>query len=155
MSYELPEECFICGSDKYHIYHSLINICNACEEMINNGEMTVYKKVQVHVAHFIPGHTKCGNMHGHALDIVVGIRGKMDFVNGMVIDFGVLKEVLQKEIVDVFDHGCMNNIIPCPTAEYLAAYIYFQLNHRRFNVVLVRVHETEDNYVEFTGDGDV
>jgi 6-pyruvoyltetrahydropterin/6-carboxytetrahydropterin synthase len=150
-----PDACFICGSDKFNQYPNTIRICDACEAMINKNQITVYKKVQLHVAHMLPGHETCGEMHGHSLDVVVGVRERLDFTNGMVIDFKVLKKILKEEVVDKFDHGCLNNTLPCPTAEYLAAYIYFKLNQKRMNVVMVRVHETEDNYVEFTGDGDV
>jgi 6-pyruvoyltetrahydropterin/6-carboxytetrahydropterin synthase len=152
---EYPDKCFICGSSGFFEYFNTIKICSACEDMINNKQITVYKKIQLHVAHMIPGHDTCGSMHGHTIDVVIGVRGKMDFSTGMVIDFTVLKRILQKEIIDKFDHGCLNDTIPCPTAEYLAAYIYFKLNQKRMNVIMVRVHETDNNYAEFTGDGDV
>ena len=148
----MNDECFICGGVGFR---EETKLCDACKHMIENNEMTVFKKVQVHVAHMLPGHQTCGSMHGHSLDIVVGIKGTMSLVSGMVIDFKSLKEILQKEIIDRFDHKCLNDMIPMPTAEFLAAYIYFKLNHRRLNVVMVRVHETDNNYVEFTGDGDV
>ncbi len=150
----MNDECFICGSPNYHTYHSLINICNSCEDMINAGKMTVYKKVQLHVAHMLPGHSTCGTMHGHTVDVVIGVRGRMNFVDGMVMDFKSLKEILQKEIVDRFDHGCLNDTIPCPTAEYFAAYLYFQLLSRGLDITMVRVHETDNNYVEFAPDRD-
>ncbi len=148
----MENECFICTTPECH---HISRTCGGCREMIERNEMLIYKKVQVHVAHMLPGHVTCGKIHGHTVDIVIGIKGTMDHTTGMVMDFKYLKEILQKEIVDRFDHGCLNDIIPMPTAEYLAAYIYFQLNHRRLNVVMVRVHETDNNYVEFRGDGDV
>lgn len=150
----MNDECIICGMPEH--YDEQTNICSSCKQMIRESTTIIYKKVQVHVAHWIPDHQLCGKMHGHTMDIVVGIKGNMSLESGMVMDFKSLKEILQKEIIDRFDHTCLNDILPNPTAEYLAAYIYYKLNQRLINVVTtVRVHETENNYVEFMGDGDV
>jgi len=148
----MKDECFICGSPKFEV-KSLFELCDDCVDEIKSGyaTMTVYKTVKIDVAHKIPGHITCGNMHGHTIKIVVGVQGRMDMNTGMVIDFKSLKLIIEKEVVDRFDHGCLNDTLPIPTAEYLAFYIYRKLNERGLNIVLIRVHETDDNYVDFTG----
>lgn len=142
--------CFICGIPFWvSTYGDMIDVCNECEDDMNDGTFTVYKKVQIHTAHILPGHSSCGEMHGHSMDIVVGVRGKLDLATGMVIDFKELKRIMQEEIIDPFDHKCLNNVIPMPTAEYLAFYIYHRINARNINVVEVRVHESDNNYAKY------
>lgn len=160
----MEQQCFICGSPEYHSYNGFVNVCWPCENEIDAGVfMTVYKKCKIEIAHKIPGHQTCGNVHGHSVDIVVGVRGPMDFKSGMVIDFKSLKEIIQCEIVNRFDHSYLNETLPMPTAEYLAYFIFKQLKFRGLDVVSIRVHETGNNYVEYDGnttfkddeDGDV
>jgi len=148
----MEEECYLCGSPDFHNYNGLVNVCWPCENEIDAGIfMTVYKKCKIEVAHLIPGHKTCGKVHGHSVDIVVGVRGAMDFKTGMVMDFKSLKEIIQCEIVNRFDHSYLNDTLPVPTAEYLAYFIFKQLKFRGLDVVSIRVHETENNYVEYDG----
>jgi 6-pyruvoyltetrahydropterin/6-carboxytetrahydropterin synthase len=66
---------------------------------------TYFAKIQnvnFDAAHFVPGHPKCGRLHGHTYKIDAGFYGQPDKL-GMVADFGVLRAVL-KEIADQFDH---------------------------------------------------
>jgi 6-pyruvoyltetrahydropterin/6-carboxytetrahydropterin synthase len=57
---------------------------------------------------------KCRNVHGHSYKLAVTVLGKpiSDKNNvkyGMVIDFGDLKAIVKKEIVDKFDHTTVFN----------------------------------------------
>jgi 6-pyruvoyltetrahydropterin/6-carboxytetrahydropterin synthase len=52
----------------------------------------------------------CRNVHGHSYRLFVTISGVPvddpgDPKNGMVIDFTDLKNIVRKEIIDVFDHA--------------------------------------------------
>ena len=52
----------------------------------------------------------CRNVHGHSYRLFVTLIGEPleksgDPKNGMVIDFGDLKKIVKREIVDVFDHA--------------------------------------------------
>lgn len=52
----------------------------------------------------------CKNIHGHSYKLFVTVIGEpiddmRDVKNGMVIDFGDLKKIINREIVDVFDHA--------------------------------------------------
>ena len=40
-------------------------------------------------AHFLPGHKKCGQLHGHTYRVEVVIEGEPD--RGMIVDFAELK----------------------------------------------------------------
>jgi len=52
----------------------------------------------------------CRNVHGHSYKLFVTLSGVpsddlQDPKNGMVIDFSDLKDIVKKEIINVFDHA--------------------------------------------------
>lgn len=56
----------------------------------------------------------CKNIHGHSYILKVTVSGQPisdpdDIKEGMVIDFGDLKRVAKKHIVDIFDHSVVLN----------------------------------------------
>ena len=98
--------------------------------------------------------------HGHNFVLEVTLEGAPDPATGMVYDLKKLKETLQREVVDVFDHRFLNlEVAPfdrvVPTPENLAADIWRRLEAslREPGVRLhsVRLHETEDLWVEYRG----
>jgi 6-pyruvoyltetrahydropterin/6-carboxytetrahydropterin synthase len=116
--------------------------------------MIVTKKVRFSAAHFLPLYEgKCKNLHGHTWIVEVATKGEVDEKTGMVVDFSWLKEVLQENVVEVFDHSLINDILINPTAENIAQHIYNILSVRYFNIKLawVRVWESEDSMVEYNG----
>ncbi|MEN8186691.1 MAG: 6-carboxytetrahydropterin synthase [Bacteroidota bacterium] len=66
-------------------------------------------------AHALYGYDgKCKNIHGHSYHLYVTVIGEPiedpeNPKNGMVMDFGDLKRIVKKEIVDVFDHSVILN----------------------------------------------
>lgn len=68
--------------------------------------------------HLLPGHPKCGVPHGHTYTIEVQVEGPV--VNGMVIDFGALKQHV-RALMKEFDHTDLNRLMPVPSCENLAA----------------------------------
>ena len=63
------------------------------------------------MAHALPGYDGlCKNIHGHSYEMLVTVAGQpISDVNnpkyGMVMDFGDLKKIVRKIIVEVFDHS--------------------------------------------------
>ena len=66
-------------------------------------------------AHALYGYDgKCKNIHGHSYHLNVTVIGEPiddqeNAKNGMVMDFGDLKRIVKREIVDVFDHSVILN----------------------------------------------
>ena len=57
---------------------------------------------------------KCKNMHGHSYKLFVTVKGNpiQDVEhpkNGMVVDFGDIKSIVKKEIIEVWDHAVLLN----------------------------------------------
>ena len=97
-------------------------------------------------AHSIPGHEKCGRVHGHNFRVEIEIEGDVR-ENGMVMDFFDLKKHL-KEVLVEFDHRLLNEIIDIPTSENLCLEIMRRLKERGMDVVRVRVYENDDKWAE-------
>jgi 6-pyruvoyltetrahydropterin/6-carboxytetrahydropterin synthase len=80
---------------------------------MNNIRIT--KHFDFETAHALYGYDgKCKNIHGHSYQLYVTVIGKPiddtnHVKNGMVIDFGDLKQIVKSEIVDVFDHATVLN----------------------------------------------
>jgi 6-pyruvoyltetrahydropterin/6-carboxytetrahydropterin synthase len=99
--------------------------------------------------------------HGHNYVVEVTLEGQPDRVTGMVLDLKELKEILNREVVDPYDHRFLNYEAPpfdriVPTAENLAQEIWRRLapavagSERRLHAV--RVYETPDLFVDYFGE---
>lgn len=100
--------------------------------------MIVHIETSFEAAHFLPGHPKCGNTHGHSYRVVVNIDGLMDLKTNMVVDFGKVKEVVRQ-----FDHKCINDSLKYPTAERMVELFCNELVHLgHFHTVEVELWET-------------
>lgn len=107
---------------------------------------------------------KCANRngHGHNYTLEVTVAGEVDAVTGFVVDLKQLKDVMNAEVVEVYDHRHLNHEVPefrqrIPTAENIAVSIWERLKepvrtqlpgaqlHR------VRVYETADLFADYYG----
>ena len=106
---------------------------------------------------------KCNNPHGHGHNYVleVTVRGAVDARSGMVVDLKQLKEVLQREVIDVLDHRFLNEEVPVfrhliPTTENLAVEIWKriepQITSEGVRLHNVRLYETGDLFVDYGGE---
>lgn len=89
---------------------------------------------------------KCRNVHGHSYKLSVTVIGKpiadtSHVKQGMVIDFGDLKKIVNAEIVNVFDHATVFNK-NTPHLELAA-----ELTERGHNVLLVDYQPTSEMMV--------
>lgn len=104
---------------------------------------------------------KCANRngHGHNYTLEVTVAGEVDSVTGFVVDLKQLKEILEREVISVFDHRHLNLEIPdfryaIPTTENIAIAIWRRLEGKIPNAQLhrVRVFETPDLFADFYGE---
>ena len=84
----------------------------------------VTKEFRFEMAHALWNYDgPCRNVHGHSYILYVTISGRPlsnpdEPRNGMVIDFGDLKKIVKKNIVDRFDHSLMvSGFAPADTIE--------------------------------------
>ena len=92
--------------------------------------MLLTKEFTFDAAHnLVAYHGKCERLHGHTYRMAVTVSGNPD-EEGMIVDFIELKAIVKQEVLDKFDHAYLNDIIPQPTAEYIARYVFERLDPR-------------------------
>ncbi len=91
---------------------------------MNNIRIT--KEFSFEMAHALLGYDgPCRNIHGHSYELKVTVVGKplADRGNpklGMVMDFGDLKRIVRRTVVDVFDHALvLNSDMPAESIDQL------------------------------------
>jgi len=113
--------------------------------------MIIRKLFKFDAAHnLVRYHGKCEALHGHTYRLKVGVKGVPD-EEGMVMDFLELKEIVGEKVISRLDHSYINDIIPQPTAENIAVWIWGQiegpLSAKGCPLVEVEVWETETSSV--------
>ena len=100
------------------------------------------------------------SQHGHNYRLEVTLQGEPDPVTGMVLDLKDLKQVLEREIVDRFDHRDLNADTPFfekdpPTPENVARVIHRLLAEALPPGLLhgVRLRQEPDLWVDVRGEG--
>ena len=107
---------------------------------------------------------KCANRngHGHNYTLEVTVSGEVDPVSGFVVDLKKLKDLMNREVVDVYDHRHLNLEVPefaqrIPTAENIAISIWERLEES-LRVELpgaklhrIRVYEMADLFADYYG----
>ncbi|MBE8712901.1 6-pyruvoyl trahydropterin synthase family protein [Sphingobacterium hungaricum] len=101
------------------------------------------------------------NWHGHNYDLFVTVKGQVDPETGYLIDLKYLKEVITTHVINKLDHKNINLDVDfmkgkMASTEVIAIEIFKILKPHieKGNVLLhaVRLHETENNYVEYFGE---
>jgi len=119
----------------------------------------------------------CRNIHGHSYKLQVTIAGEPVQVagspkDGMVIDFSILKKLIQEQIISKLDHSLMINekapidkltavgqmyerlqVVPFqPTSENMVLYIAGQVKlllPEHLELFSVRLYETGNSFAEW------
>lgn len=67
--------------------------------------ISISKRFTFEASHVLPKHPgKCSRLHGHSWVLTVTVMGPIDPETGLVMDFGELKDVVQRMIIDKVDH---------------------------------------------------
>lgn len=101
---------------------------------------------------------KCNNpnYHGHNYEVIVKVVGFPDKETGYVIDTKILSDIIQKQVIEKFDHKNLNLDVTefsdlNPTAENIAIVIY-NLLRPHINIdkeITITLYETERNFVQY------
>ena len=112
--------------------------------------------------HELYGESAASHGHGHNYVLEVTIDGEPDPVTGMIFDLKRMKNIINREVIDPMDHRHLNYEVKpfdtvVPTPENIAREIWTRLEPqlRMPNAKLhrIRLFETEDLFVEYTGEG--
>ncbi len=143
--------------------------------------MKITKEIGIDLGHRVAQHdSKCYNLHGHRYKIIAEVEGELKLEgseNGMVMDFGFLKEILMEFIDKKYDHSFTvwkedkkvidflkttdfkyNIIDKTPTAENLAELWYNEMKDEvikrtdgKGRLSKVIVFETPTSSAEYSG----
>jgi len=99
------------------------------------------------------------NPHGHGHNYVVDVTlaGEPDPVTGMVMDLKRVKEVVNREVLERYDHRFLNHEVEpfnrvVPTPENIAVDIWRRLKPHLTSLHSIRVYETDDLFVDYFGE---
>jgi 6-pyruvoyltetrahydropterin/6-carboxytetrahydropterin synthase len=99
--------------------------------------------------------------HGHNYIVEVTIEGEPDPVTGMVQDLKSVKDIVNEEVIEPFDHRFLNREVApfdrvIPTVENIAVEIWRRLQPKlagaTSRLYSIRLHETSDLSVEYRGE---
>ena len=71
----------------------------------------ITRRLEFDAGHRIPNHQgQCRHVHGHRYQLEVTLQGEInqnggDSEEGMVMDFGLIKQIIQQIIIDPWDHS--------------------------------------------------
>jgi 6-pyruvoyl tetrahydropterin synthase/QueD family protein len=119
-------------------------------------EAIIGKKVSFDSSHFLDEYDgKCSNLHGGRYDLWVYVKGPINPETSMVMDYGYLKTIIDKYIVETFDHHCLNYTINelgwRSTTELISMYIWKVLIEFIPNLYKLQLYETPDSVCEYVG----
>lgn len=125
---------------------------------------TIRKVFKFEAAHVLDSSYSedCQEIHGHSYIVEVFCRCNSLNEDGMVVDFGNLKDTV-KPIIDEWDHALIISdrnsndfsnykvvkVAFNPTAEFMANYLYWKIKPAIPFIYKVRVHETSTGYAEY------
>lgn len=101
-----------------------------------------------------------GQTHGHNYVLEVTVAGYVDPTHGMIMDLKDLKETINREIIDPWDHRHLNHEAPPfdevnPTLENVAKEAWNRLapavEDGNARLHSIRLYETPDLYVDYSG----
>jgi 6-pyruvoyltetrahydropterin/6-carboxytetrahydropterin synthase len=105
---------------------------------------------------------KCANRngHGHNYTVEVTVAGEVDPLTGFVVDLKWLKDVMEREVIDVYDHRHLNLEVEDfrdvqPTTENIAIAIWTRLEGKMpasSRLHKVRLVEMPELFADYYGE---
>ena len=135
-------------------------------------KVTVHRKAHFNAAHRLYNNEwsdarnatvfgKCANphYHGHNYEFIVAVKGDINPETGFVMDMKVLKDVIEVEIEEKFDHKNLNEEVEAfkilnPTAENISIVIW-QILRAKIDSSLeltITLYETPRIFVVYSGE---
>ncbi|MCO4820200.1 MAG: 6-carboxytetrahydropterin synthase [Bacteroidetes bacterium] len=131
-------------------------------------KVSVYRKAHFNAAHRLHvadwsdeknksvfGKCNMPNYHGHNYVMEVKLTGDIDPQTGYVMDLGILKSIMEAEVIERYDHRNLNLDVPDfknlnPTVENIAVTIFNRLREKIDEQLALglRLYETERNFVD-------
>ncbi len=134
------------------LHQDLYKKTSVAEEMPVEAGTTllVSKDFTFDAAHNLPRYIgKCERLHGHTFRLRVTVKAPLDTWSGMAFDFMALKRTVSERVVAILDHAYINEIVPNPSAEFIAIWVWRRLSDLPLHEV--KVWETPTSFVTYQG----
>jgi len=101
------------------------------------------------------------NWHGHNYVLYITVKGAISKETGFVVDLKKLSQLIRKEIIEKVDHKNFNLDVPflkdiLPSTENISKAFWGILEKTISDMGCklhsIKLHETENNYVEYFGE---
>jgi 6-pyruvoyltetrahydropterin/6-carboxytetrahydropterin synthase len=112
--------------------------------------------------HEVFGRCANRNGHGHNYTLEITVTGTIDPVSGFVVDLKWLKDLIEQQVLSVYDHRHLNHEVPefatlIPTTENIAVSVWKRLESHvaaagGAQLNRVRVYETADIFADYSGE---
>ena len=115
-------------------------------------QVTICKSYHFSAGHWLPEVPKwhpCKRPHGHNYVVELRASGEMNQRQGWLVDFAELDRWMDP-LIEKLDHRMLNDILPNPTAEWLAWWIKSRIPVK-YARMTVRVWETPKIWAETKG----
>ncbi len=117
---------------------------------------TISKELVFDSAHFITDHPgKCENLHGGRYALHVKIEGRIDPLTGFVVDYGYLKAVVKKHVIEKLDHQNLNFVCADlgwrSSTELLNIFIWEHLIEFLPGLIELQTYETTQSFCQYQG----
>ena len=96
-------------------------------------------------AHLLPGHVKCGRLHGHTYRVQVVVDGQLS--EGMVLDFAELKSQV-RSVLARYAHRHWNDFLDYPTVENICQRLADEIADKLQLPFSIRVYEGHAKWAE-------
>jgi 6-pyruvoyltetrahydropterin/6-carboxytetrahydropterin synthase len=104
----------------------------------------ITKRIEFDAGHRVPLHTsKCRNPHGHRYVVELEIDGDVP-VDGMVLDYGIMKQALMARVHDRFDHSMILQNVDVDLIDFL--------DDRGWSVQILDCAPTAENLARIIGE---
>lgn len=116
--------------------------------------MIIGKEFYFESAHKLPDaqiYGACRFLHGHSYKLRVEVEGEINKY-GWVMNFKDLKDIVKRNVLDLFDHNNINDFLQVPTAENMLEYIKPLIERELPEGVKlhsITLWETESSYAKY------
>jgi queuosine biosynthesis protein QueD len=119
-------------------------------------EATITKVFEIDAAHFITDHPgRCVNLHGGRYALHVRVTDRIQPATGFVMDYGDLKALVRRRVIDRLDHQNLNYVDAGlawrSSTELLATWIWERLIDYLPGLSELVIHETASSYCRYVG----
>lgn len=98
--------------------------------------MKITKEITFDSAHMLSNYSgKCNNLHGHTYKLQIEVEGDINPKTCMLIDFNELKEIINSNIMRMFDHALIFSAVGYREEAEQALYEWAKKYNKKFYVM--------------------